>query len=90
MANRPIKNYRAGNISGAIWFNEREVNGNIVGFKTLSIRRSWKDKDKDIWRDESINLRRGDIAKLLVILNKIQEELFLADEHQKDDEGEDE
>ena len=81
MANRPIKNYRAGNVSGAVWFNEREVNGNIVGFKTLSIRRSWMDKEKNIWRDETLNLRRNDIAKVLVILNKIQEDLFLADEH---------
>ena len=72
---QPIKKYKSGNISGALWFNEREVNGNIVGFKTLSITRSWKDKD--VWRNEALNIRKQDIAKVLVILNKMQEDLFL-------------
>jgi len=75
--NKPIKNYRSGSLQGAIWFNERTVEGNVVGFKTVSLKRSWKDKDQDIWRDESMNLRRSDIPKLLVILHKLQEDLFL-------------
>ncbi len=85
MANRPIKQYRAGNIQGAIWFNEREVKDAIVGFKTVSIRRSWKDKDKDLWREETINLRKQDIPKLMVILNKLQEELLLSDNEEGED-----
>ena len=85
MGNKPIKSYRAGNISGAIWLNEREVNGNIVGFKTISLRRSWKDKEKDIWRDEVINVRRQDLAKLGVILRNMENDLFLTEE---DDENE--
>jgi hypothetical protein len=72
---QPIKKYKSGNISGALWFNEREVNGNIVGFKTLSITRSWKDKDT--WRNEALNIRKQDIAKVILILNKLQEDLFL-------------
>lgn len=87
MANRPIKHYRAGNLQGAIWFNEREVKDAIVGFKTVSIRRSWKDKDKDIWREETLNLRKQDLAKLAVILNKLQEDLLLNDE--QEDENDD-
>ena len=86
MANRPIKQYRAGNIQGAIWFNEREVKDAIVGFKTVSIRRSWKDKDKDMWRDETLNLRKQDLAKLAVIIGKLQEDLLLNEEGDDDDE----
>ena len=85
MANRPIKQYRAGNIQGAIWLNEREVKDVIVGFKTVSIRRSWKDKDKDLWREETLNLRKQDIPKLAVILSKLQEDLLLNDEEEGDD-----
>ena len=78
--NRPLKKWRSGNISGALWFNERKVNGDtIVGFKTVSIRRSWKDKEKDLWRDETLNLRRQDLPKLMTILNQMMEELYLTD-----------
>ena len=83
--NRPIKQYKSGNIQAAIWFNEREVNDSIVGFKTVSLRRSWKDREKNIWRDEKLNLRKQDVPKLLVILNKIQEDLIL---NQDEKEGE--
>jgi len=77
MGNRPIKKFKSGNIEAAVWFNEREVDGNIVGFKTVSLRRSWRDAKQDIWRDETLNLRKGDLAKVLLVAMKAQEELLL-------------
>ncbi len=82
---KPIKQWRSGNFSGAIWFNEREVNGEKRGFKTATIRRSWK-KEGDVWRDETLNIRRQDIPKLMAILNKLQEELFLSSDEVDEDE----
>src|SRR3989344_3333120 len=86
MGNRPIKKFKSGSIEAAVWLNEREVDGNIVGFKTVSLRRSWRDREKDIWRDETVNLRKGDISKALLVLQKAQEEVLL---NQEDKEGED-
>jgi len=83
MGNRPIKKFRAGNIEAAIWFNEREVDGNIVGFKTVSLRRFWRDKKQELWRDEVVNLRKGDIAKALLVLSKSNEELLLSGDDEK-------
>lgn len=80
MANQPIKKYKSGLIQGAIWLNEKDINGDLVGFKTASLRRSWKDKDNQ-WRDETMNLRKADIPKVLVVLSKIQEDLLLGDEN---------
>lgn len=84
VGNRPIKKYKAGNISGAIWFNERQVNGNIVGFKTASLKRSWLDKEKNIWHDESLNLRRQDLVKLRIIIDKMLEELYMTEGSEND------
>tara|TARA_Y100000034_G_C6798605_1_gene358136 strand:+ start:732 stop:986 length:255 start_codon:yes stop_codon:yes gene_type:complete len=84
MANKPIKSWKSGNISGAIWANERDINGSKVEFKTISLRRSWK-KEGDVWRDETLNFRRQDIPKFMAILNEIQKELFLGKENEEDE-----
>ncbi len=74
----PIKKWRAGNIEIAVWLNKREVDGVEVEFKTLSLSRSYKKRGEDTWRNDVINLRRGDIPKMLVVLQKAQEELLLS------------
>ena len=79
VGNRPIKKWRSGAIEGCIWSNKREINGNEVEFKTVSISRSYKKKGEDIWRSDLLNLRRGDIPKVMVILQKLQEDLLLTE-----------
>ena len=74
--NKPIKQYKSGAISSSIWANERDIDGNKVEFKTVSLRKSWKD-DKNVWRDSTINLRKSDIAKAILVLQKAHEDLLL-------------
>lgn len=83
---QPIKKWRSGNFSGALWENEKEVNDSKVSFKTASLRRSWK-KEGDVWRDETITFRRQDIPKIITILHEMQKELFLTQD-EGGDEGE--
>ncbi len=75
--NRPIKKWRSSNFEIALWSNEREVNGNLVEFKTMSLSRSFKKKDEDIWRNETINLRRMDLPRVMTLLHEATKELFL-------------
>jgi len=86
MNNKPIKKYRSSNFSGAVWFNEREVDGAKVGFKTLTLTRSWKEKTEDVWKNEHINFRKSDIPKIMSIMNKLQEDIFLSVEGGDDNE----
>ena len=88
MVNRPIKKYRSGNIEAAIWSNEKEFNGGLVEFKTISLSRSYKKKGEEIWRSDQINLRRNDIQKCILVLQKAQEELLLNQEQKEEEEGE--
>lgn len=88
MGNRPIKKFRAGSIEAAIWLNEREIDGAVVGFKTVSLRRSWRDREQNIWRDETINLRKGDLSKVLVVMQKAQEEILLSQNEKEGDDNE--
>ena len=86
MGNRPIKKFRAGAIEAAIWLNEKEIEGNIVVFKTVTLSRSWKDNKQGIWRNEVINMRKGDLGKAILVLSKANEEVLLKD---PDEKGED-
>jgi len=76
--NKPIKKYKSGSFEGAVWSNKRKVEETEVEFKTISLRKAWKD-DKNLWRDSTINLRRNDIPRVMLILQKIHEELLLED-----------
>jgi hypothetical protein len=77
---QPLKKFKSGSIEAAVWSNERDVkdSNTKVEFKTVSLRKSWKD-DKDVWRDATINLRRSDLIKAILVLEKAQEELFLGE-----------
>lgn len=89
--NRPIKKFRSGNVEVALWENTKQFNSGEVTFKTFSLNRSYKKKDENIWRNETINnFRRQDIPKLITVLTKMQEELYLNAEHDEKEEGEEE
>ena len=89
MTQGPIKKFRAGQLEAAIWLNEREIKerGEIIGFKTVSLKKAWKDNE-GTWRDATIQLRKNDIPKVLVLMQKVMEELLLTQEEKDDDEDE--
>lgn len=84
----PVKKFRIGNVDSAVWENKRKINGDEVTFRTVSLSRSFKKKDEDIWRSEVINLRRQDIPKIMAVLRKAEDYLFFDAGHEGQDEGE--
>ncbi|MEK6940850.1 MAG: hypothetical protein AABW49_03040 [Nanoarchaeota archaeon] len=83
---KPIKKFRSGNFELAFWENEKPVNDVLVSFKTMSLSRSFKKKEEDIWRNELIHLRRSDIPKLLALLQKGLEEMYLNEQNDREEE----
>jgi len=86
--NRPIKEYKISNWKVSIWENVKEIDqASKVTYKTISLSRSFKKRDEDIWRNEVINnIRRQDITKLRLILNKAEEYLFFENKEGDKDE----
>ncbi|MBI2507943.1 hypothetical protein HYV89_03240 [Candidatus Woesearchaeota archaeon] len=85
MGDLPIKKFRSGNITCSVWSNKREVERDgvkmEVEFKTVSLRKSWEKDGK--WYDHTItNIRKNDIAKMILLLQKAQEELLLSREEE--------
>ena len=72
----PKAKFRSGNISASIFVNEGQKDGKKFSFDTIQLQRSYKDKN-DKWVNEKINIRKTDISKLLVVLGKVQESIFL-------------
>jgi hypothetical protein len=82
--NMPVNKWKIGSIECTIWENEKEgQDGSILGFKTVSLKKSWKHKEQ--WHDAQIQLRRNDLQKVILILQKAQEELFLNQESKKEE-----
>ena len=91
MANQPIKKFRISNWEGVVWDNKKEMNGTEIQFKTVTVSRSYKKKDENIWRNEVINnIRLNDIPKMQSILGKLQDYLYFeAREHDKEEVSDD-
>jgi len=83
--NRPVKKWRAGNIEAALWVNKREVEGAEFEFRTVSLSRNYKKRGEEIWRSDVINsLRRNDLQKAIIVLQKAQEALILTEERSEE------
>lgn len=85
MVNMPIKKFISGNIQGAVWSNSKVVDGIKTEYKTISLSRNYKKKEENIWRNEVLNLRRGDLPKIMAILHKLNEEMYLTQQRGEDD-----
>ncbi len=86
VSNLPIKKFRSGAIEGVVWANKRKRDdGTEVEFKTVTLRRSWKAREEDVWREEKLNLRRNDLPKIRLIMQKLEEDLFLNASDKGDD-----
>lgn len=74
---KPIFKVRSGNISASIFKNSVEKDKKKFEFFTIALQRSYKKEDSPDWINEHINLRKNDLHKLLIVLDKVSDELFV-------------
>lgn len=78
--NQPTKKFRAGPISATVWSNAGiGKDGQLASYNTISIGRSYKDKDGK-WQSTN-SLRVNDLPKAAVVLGKAYEYLVLKAEN---------
>lgn len=74
--NLPEKKFRAGAISATVWLNHgHKSNGEESEYKTISIERSYTDKEGK-WQSTN-SMRVNDLPKAMVVLQKAYEQLIL-------------
>lgn len=88
MGNQPIKKYRISTWEGVVWDNKKTIDdGTEVEYKTVTISRSYRKRDENIWRSEVINnIRLNDIPKLQSILVRLQNFLYFEAKEQEKEE----
>lgn len=73
--NGPEHKIRAGAIVATVWKNEQKGEHGPYAFYTVTLERSYKDKD-GAWKNTS-SLRAADLPKASLVLNKAYEYLML-------------
>lgn len=77
--NTPEKKIRAIPVTATIWVNEVKTNeGEVRSFRTISLERSYKDKEGN-WHNTS-SLRVNDLPKATLVLNKAYEYISVREE----------
>lgn len=71
----PEKKFSAGTISVAIWNNAREKDGEKIEYHTISIERSYKDKNEK-WQTSG-SFCVGDLPKVEALARKAYEFLMI-------------
>jgi hypothetical protein len=79
--NLPEKKFRSGAVAATIWSNSSVKDGKAVSYRTISLQRSYKDKN-DEWQSTE-SLRASDLPRAILVLQKAYEYIALySDEHE--------
>lgn len=76
--NQPEKKFRAGPISATIWRNKSQKSaesGDVGEYRTISIERSYTDKDGK-WQSTN-SMRVNDLPKAALVLQRAYEHLVI-------------
>jgi len=77
--NKPVKQFRAGGVSAAVWSNPSVGEDGVERqFMTVTLDRRYKDKDGN-WQS-SDSLRANDIPKAVLVLKKAYDYVVTPDE----------
>ncbi len=73
--NVPEMKFRAGAVTATVWQNTGLRDGEVTSFNTISLERSYKDKN-NAWQNTA-SMRINDLPKAALVLSKAYEYLVL-------------
>jgi hypothetical protein len=83
--NKPVTQFRAGQVTASIWATEKELNNKKVTFYNVTIVKSYMDDETEEWKQTS-SFNREDLVKVALITNKAIDYIYSSkkDEDEKD------
>ena len=77
--NIPEKKFSTGVVTATVWQNQgKGRNGEIVGYRTVSLQRSYKDKN-GVWQHAN-SMRVNDLPRASLVLQKAFEYLVIREQ----------
>lgn len=77
---KPVKKFRSGGVSAAVFENLMDVNGAQVMRCSVQIQRTYKDKDGEFKHTSSF--RENDLPKLALVAQRAYEYLTMKEEEE--------
>jgi len=78
--NMPEKRFSTGSIVATVWQNQgKGKNGEVVGYRTVSLQRRYKDKN-GVWQSAN-SFRVNDLPRASLVLQKAFEYLVIREQH---------
>ena len=78
--NTPEKKFSTGAVTATVWQNKgKDRNGEIVGYRTVSLQRSYKDKN-GVWQHAN-SMRVNDLPRATLVLQKAFEYLVIREQN---------
>jgi hypothetical protein len=75
MKNPPEMKFRAGALTATVWQNQGQKDGEVTSYATVSLERSYKDKNNE-WQTTN-SMRINDLPRAALVLTKAYEYLVL-------------
>jgi hypothetical protein len=66
--NKPVEQYRNGNLKSCVWQNKVEKDGKSALRNTISIQKSYKDAESGEWVNFELRLFPAEAARLVSVL----------------------
>lgn len=71
--NKPVAQYRNGNLKSCIWENEVEKDGQTKLRNTISIQKGYIDPESGEWVNSELRLFPAEVARLVSVLQAAYE-----------------
>jgi hypothetical protein len=78
---KPKIKIKAGQFEATVWDNVVEKAGKKFVIENVGLRKSWKQGDE--WKENKTTMTPNDIAKVILLLQEVQRQLFLKGEEKE-------
>ena len=75
--NKPVEQYRNGNLKSCVWQNKVKKEGQTTLRNTISIQKSYKDAESGEWVNFELRLFPSEVARLVSVLQAAYESCVL-------------